>query len=155
MISSFSTQTTYQVTDLARNHREVVDTARHGGALIRDKDGVALILAPASEVAQDHELAQLAGDFLRLYTTMELPPTQRTVPGYGTFAWLGVFDEEYQRQFISELSGPLLVALSGGPLNPVVSLIEDWKATAVTYADDDLRVELIRPLSRPLETIEL
>ena len=70
-------------------------------------------------------------------------------------AWQGVFDEEYQRQFISELSGPLLVALSGGPLDPVVSLIGDWKATAVTYADDDLRVELTRPLSRPLETVEL
>lgn len=155
MISSFSTRTTYQVTDLARNHREVVDTARHGGALIRDKDGVTLILTPASELAQNHELAQLAGNFLSLYTTMELPPVQRTVPGYGAFAWLEVFDEEYQRQFISELSGPLLVALSGGPLTPVVSLIEDWKATAVIYADDDLRVELTRPLSRPLETVEL
>ncbi len=155
MISSFSTRTTYQVTDLARNHREVVDAARHGGALIRDKDGVTLILAPASEVAKDHELAQLAGDFLRLYTTMELPPLQRTVPGYGVFAWLGVFEEEFQRQFVGELSDPLLIALSGGPMDPVVSLIEDWKATAATFVDDYLRVELTRPLSRPLETVEL
>jgi hypothetical protein len=86
---------------------------------------------------------------------VELPPVQRTVSGYGAFAWLGVFDEEYQRQFISELSGPLLMALSGGPLDPVLSLIEDWKATAATYADEDLRGELTRPLPRPLETVEL
>ena len=155
MISSFSTRTTYQVTDLARNHREVVDMARHGGALIRDKDGVALILAPAGEITQDHELAKLASDFIRLYTTMEVPPEQRTVAGYGNFAWLRVFEEEYQRQFISELSDPLLVALSGGPLDVVMSLIEDWKATALTYADDDLRFELTQPLSVPLESIEL
>lgn len=152
---SFPMGTTFQVTDLARNHREVVDRARHGGALIRDKDGTALLLAPAADVARAHDLAVLAAAFLRLRTTTDLPPKQRTVAGYGTFAWLRVFEEEYQREFLDEVTEPILVALSGGPLQPAIDIIEDWRATSATYADENLRGELGRPLPRPLHHVEL
>lgn len=151
----FPIGTTFQVTDLARNHREVVDRARHGGALIRDKDGTALLLAPAADAARDRDLADLAAAFLRLRTTMDLPPEQRTAAGYGAFAWLGVIAEEHQREFIAEVTEPILVALSGGSLQPATDIIEDWRVTSATYADEDLRGELSRPLPRPLHNVEL
>ncbi len=145
----------YQVTDLVRNHRAVVQQARRGGALIRDKDGTALLLTLAADVARDNELRRVAADYLRLGITLDEVPGRRTVAAYGGFAWLVALEEKHQREFLEDLSSQLLVALSGGPLQPVVDLIEDWKATAATYADEELRDGLTKPLPRPLHNVEL
>ena len=155
MSSSFVTATAYQVTDLARNHREVVDKARHGGALIRDKDGTVLLLAPAADINHEHELTALATAFVRLTQTLASSPVQRSTAAYGDFAWLTAFEEEYQLQFLAELTKPVLVALSGGPLEPALTLIDDWRVTSITYADEELRAELTRPIPKPRRDLEL
>lgn len=147
--------TAYQVTDLVRNHREVVQRAKQGGALIRDKDGTALLLTLASDAARDDELMRVAADYLRLSTALGQAAGRRTLAAYGGFAWLVALEGEDQQEFLQELGDPLLVALSGGPLRPVTDLIEDWKATAATYADEELRGELSTPLSRPLRRVQL
>lgn len=59
------TPVAYQATDLARSHRQVIDAARSGRALIRDKDGMALLMIPAEDVERTAEVAELALDLVR------------------------------------------------------------------------------------------
>ncbi|MGZ6273393.1 MAG: hypothetical protein ACXWM8_03740, partial [Candidatus Limnocylindrales bacterium] len=60
----------YQATDLARHHREVIDAARAGRALVRDKDGTALILALAADVERSDEISRLALELVRVRQTL-------------------------------------------------------------------------------------
>ena len=48
LMTMLSANCAYQATDLARNHRQVVDDARHVVAVIRDKDGTTLVMTTAS-----------------------------------------------------------------------------------------------------------
>ncbi len=155
MTLSLASTTTYQATDLARNHREVLERARHGGALIRDKDGTTLLIAPADDVVHDRQLAELAADFVRTLVALNQQTEQRSAASYGAFAWLTVFEDEYQREFLREIAEPLLVALAGGPTGPVTELIEDWRISATTYSDKELRHELTRSVPRPVYDVEL
>lgn len=145
----FSLGETYQVSDLAKRRLDVVARARRGGALIRDKDGLALMLSPADDVVRNERLIAIAGDFLRLLDKSANPTS------FGSLSWLTVFDEDGRRAFLNELRVPLIVALSGGPTVPVEELLSDWQATAETWSDEALRDELMRPLTRPLHDIEL
>ncbi|MGH9042068.1 MAG: hypothetical protein ACRDZ3_17755 [Acidimicrobiia bacterium] len=147
------TTKTYQATDVARRSREVLDSGRAGGALIRDKDGVALLLVPAEEAARRDELADLAADYLRLLRAVAVSGAD--VATYGGFGWVAVFNLDDQRDFAAQLGGPLLVALSGGPTGPVRDLIEDWRVTAETWADEALRADLLEPSDSPLSDVAL
>ena len=147
------TTKTYQATDVARHSRDVLDSGRAGGALIRDKDGVALLLVPAEVVARSEELTELAADYLRLLRAVAAPGAD--VAAYGGFGWAAVFEVDDQRDFAAQLGGPLLIALSGGPTVPVRDLIEDWRMTADTWADETLRAELLEPAEAPLHDVAL
>lgn len=144
---------TFQATDVARHSRAVLDSGRAGGALIRDKDGVALLLVPAELVARGDQLTDLAADYLRLLRAVAAPGAD--VAAYGGFAWAAVFDLDDQRDFAAQLGGPLLIALSGGPTGPVQDLIDDWRVTAETWADEALRADLLEPVEVPLSDVAL
>ncbi len=79
----------YQATDLARNHREVIDAARRGSALIREKDGLALVMAPAKETRRTREIGDLALDLVRAASVMLPGGAARTAAAYGGMAWRG------------------------------------------------------------------
>jgi hypothetical protein len=57
--------------------------------------------------------------------------------------------------FVDEIMPPMLVALSGGPLRPLLELIGDWKATAEVWADESLREELMERVDSPLFDVSL
>ncbi|HEX5266560.1 MAG TPA: hypothetical protein VFW24_07290 [Acidimicrobiales bacterium] len=139
---------TFQATDVARRSREVLDSARAGGTLIRDKDGVVLLLALAEDVARQDELTVIAADFLRLQRALATEAPD--VGAYGGFGWVSVFGRDDQRRFGFELEAPLLLALSGGPIQALRDLIDDWKATAEVWTDEALREELSVALEEPL-----
>ena len=138
----------FQATDVARRSREVLDSGRAGGTLIRDKDGVVLLLAPVEDVARQDELAVIAADFLRLQRA--LASATPDVGSYGGFGWVSVFDRDDQLRFSAELEAPLLLALSGGPIQALRDLIDDWRTTAEVWADEALRAELSEPVAGPL-----
>ncbi|MBA3587818.1 MAG: hypothetical protein H0W41_09300, partial [Chloroflexi bacterium] len=110
---------TYQATDLARNHRNVMAEARAGYALVRDKDGTTLILTPAGDVERLRELADLALGLATLQRVLTRPMDQRATALYGSFAWASALPEENQRAFADELADALLIATSGTSLEPV------------------------------------
>ncbi|CAN5149805.1 hypothetical protein BH23CHL9_BH23CHL9_16950 [soil metagenome] len=134
---------TYQATDLARNHRNVMAEARAGYALVRDKDGTTLILTPASDVERLRELADLALGLATLQRVLARPMDQRATALYGIFAWASALPEENQRAFAEELADALLIATSGTSLEPVRELIGDWIATVEAWADPETRARLL------------
>jgi hypothetical protein len=72
----------------------VIDAARRGSALIRDKDGMALVMAPAEETRPRREIGDLALDLLRAASVMLPGGAARTSEAYGGMAWLSVFPIE-------------------------------------------------------------
>jgi hypothetical protein len=145
----------YQATDLARHHREVIDVARAGRALVRDKDGTALILALAADIERNDEIAELALELARVRQMVEQPVDRRSPSGYGDLAWLSLLPDDDQRKFLKELTEALLVAASGTSLRPVELLIGDWRATAEAWADPDIRAALLAKETAPLTSVEL
>ncbi len=145
----------YQATDLARRHREVIDAARTGRALVRDKDGTALILTLAADVERNEEIADLALELVRLRQAVEQPAEHRSPMSYGDQAWLSVLPDADQRRFLDELTEALLIAASGTSLRPVELLIDDWRATAEAWADPDTREALLAKERAPLADVEL
>lgn len=145
----------YQATDLVRKHREVIDAARGGGALIRDKDGTTLVMAPATEVERTHEIADLAMDLIRAEHALGVEADRRGPGLYGGLAWLSALPDEAQRRFVDEMSEALMVAASGTSLRPVEQLLGDWRATAEAWADPDTREALLADEPAPLRGVEL
>ncbi len=144
----------YQATDLARHHREVIDAARKGRAIVRDKDGTALILAPAADIQRTDEIEDLAVELIR--ARQALDQLGLNSPGaYGRLSWLSALPDDDRRQCLDELAEALLIAASGTSLRPVEILIDDWRATAEAWADPDTRAALLAREQTPLADAEL
>jgi hypothetical protein len=61
----------FQVTDLQRNYREVISAARKEGALLRDKDGLMLVIRPADESAHAEILVEAMANALRFSSALD------------------------------------------------------------------------------------
>ena len=145
----------YQATDLARKHREVVDAARRGGALIRDKDGFALVMAPAEQAERTREIAEIALDVVRAAISLVGKHEDRGAEAYGGLAWLSVLPVAARRKFFLEASEALVLAASGTSLRPLELLLGDWRATAEAWADPNTRERLLAEEDTPLLDSEL
>jgi hypothetical protein len=154
-IAEAGPQVAYQATDLARHHRAVIDAARSGQALLRDKDGTALVLAPAAEIERTYEIAELALELIRARQAVDREVGRRSAGPYGDLAWLSVLPDEVQRRCLDEITEALLVASSGTSLRPVELLLGDWRATAEAWADPDTRQALMLEETAPLDDTEL
>jgi hypothetical protein len=162
--------TAYQATDLARSHREVIDAARRGAALIRDKDGLPLLLQPAEQAERTEDIAAISLDLLRAARSLLEAPVGEGARGgasastpeppgeavaYGGLAWLSVLPMSSKRRFFVEATEALLLAASGTSLRPLEVLIGDWRATAEAWADPNTRERLLAAEEAPLADAEL
>jgi hypothetical protein len=145
----------YQATDLARNHRQVVDDARAGIAVIRDKDGTTLVMTTASVLERAQEIAGAAIALVQVAQELAVPAGQRTTAAYGDFAWLRGLPDDAQRTFVAEMSDQLLIVASGGRLDQLRHLIGDWLATAEAWGDTETRDALVAEERDPLAGVEL
>jgi hypothetical protein len=155
MHAMLRSERTYQATDLARNHRQVVDDARAGVAVIRDKDGTALVMTAASRLERANDIGGTAVSLVQLWQVLAEPVDRRTTAAYGDFAWLRVLPEESQRRFVAEMTDRLLIAASGGRLDQLTQLVGDWLATAEAWADSETREALLTAEPEPTRDVEL
>ena len=149
------TAVAYQATDLARSHRQVIDAARSGRALIRDKDGLALLMIPAEDVERTSEVAELALDLVRAARSLLGDTSPTSAAGYGRLGWLSVLPIEARARFFAEMSEALLIAASGTTLHHVETLMGDWRATAESWADPGVRERLLADEVEPLADVLL
>lgn len=145
----------FQATDLQRSHRVVLDEARESGALIRDKDGVLLLLRPAEEVQRQESLMEAMWSAVFLEKALQRSATDREPLMYGPFAWISILPEEDQKKFLQEVFDQLLVSKNSGSNSKLERLIGDWQATARTWSDEDLREELTVDFDHPLHDVTL
>jgi hypothetical protein len=136
----------YQATDLARDHRQVVDAARDGVAVIRDKDGTTLVMTTASLLERAQEIGGTTIALVQVAQALAGPADRRTAAACGDFAWLHPLPEDAQRRFLAEMTDRLLVVASGGRLEQPTGLVGDSLATAEAWADAD-RPWILRPAS--------
>ena len=143
--------TAYQATDLARNHREVIDGARRGGALIRDKDGFALLLQPAGPANRRSQVMEWMISAIRIDLALRMPVESRAAWLYGDFSWVAQLDEEDQRTFTDGLLERLLATDSSDAesLDEVENYLTDWRATAHVWGDEELRAALTSDIPDP------
>jgi hypothetical protein len=145
----------YQATDLARNHRQVVDAARDGIAVIRDKDGTTLVMTTASVLERAQEIGGTAVALVQVTQALAEPADRRTSSAYGDFAWLRPLPEDAPRRFLAEMTDRLLVVASGRRLDQLPELVGDWLATAEAWADADTREALLAHEPVPKHDVEL
>lgn len=145
----------YQVTDLQRDARTVIDEARDSSALIRDKDGLMLIIQTADVAQRISLISDIMGNSIRLGKALRRPASDRDISSYGTFAWVSMLAEEDQRAFLQDLLDQVLVSHSSGSTSELEEFIEDWKATALVHSDEKLRGELTGDLKSPLHDVVL
>ncbi len=145
----------FQATDLQRNHRVVLDAARESSAVIRDKDGLLLLIQPAEEARRGEYLSDVLWSATCLGRALQLPPVGRGPAMYGSFAWISVMPEGDQMQFLQEVIDQVLVSRNSGSTAKLEDFIGDWKATALTWSDEDVREELIGDIAQPLHDVVL
>ena len=147
--------TAFQATDLQRSHRAVLDEARESGALIRDKDGLLLLLHPAEDVDRQESLLEIMWSTVFIERVLQRSPKDREPVMYGPFAWVSILPEEDQKKFLEEVIDQLLISKNSGSNAKLEQLIEDWQVSAQTWSDEDLREELTKDLDQPLFDVTL
>jgi hypothetical protein len=140
---------TYQVSDLQRQYREIVERARLGWATIRDKDGVTLLLAPAETFERGELLRQIVQTHLHLRRVLQRADTDRRAADLGPVAWASALDRPHLELFADELADALAVFAAGGPAHLITETIGDWQATAETWADPEARAQLLEAHDPP------
>jgi hypothetical protein len=155
LTTMLSANRAYQATDLARNHRQVVDDARAGIAVIRDKDGTALVMTTAAVLERAQEIGATAVAVVQVAQALAEPADRRTTSAYGDFAWLRPLPEDAQRRFIAEMTDRLLVVASGGRLDQLSELAGDWLATAEAWGRSDTQDALLADEPAPMRDVEL
>lgn len=145
----------FQVTELQRNYRAVLTEARESGALIRDKDGLILIVQPARDTQRAQYLNELMADAIRMVKVLHSPQSGRNAGHYGSLAWASVLTEKDQEKFLDSLTDQLLISQHSGSTEVLEDLLGDWQATARAWSDEGLREELLTDIDLPPVGIEL
>lgn len=145
----------FQVTELQRNYRAVLTEARESGALIRDKDGLMLIVLPARDIQRTQYLNELMADAIRMGKALRSPRSERGASHYGSLAWASVLTEKDQAEFLESLTDQLLVSQFSGSTEVLEDLLGDWQATARAWSDEGLRHELVTDIDPPSPDLDL
>ena len=145
----------FQVTELQRNYRVVLSEARESGALIRDKDGLMLIIQPAGDAQRTEFLNELMADALRMSKVLQSPQSERSPAHYGSLAWASVLTGKDQKEFLQALIDQLLITQYSGSMEPLDDLLGDWQATARIWSDEELRDELLKDINLASVDIDL
>jgi len=133
--------TTYQASDLSRNYRHVLNSARQEDTLIRDTDGETLLMLSLDRARRDRTMSTLLADFARLLHAHS-KGDRLGIINSGKFSFAALLPNELQNEMLEDIYAALQIAQSGGSLDSVNELIEDWIATSDVWANDNLRQEI-------------
>jgi hypothetical protein len=131
--------TIFQASDLAGSKRvEFLDAAREGGARLRDRDGMSLVMLP------ERKLRLLEGltTWWEAYTKLDgLLRRTSGVPSsrqLGELAWLRSLSRADVEEFLNELHDALVAASADQDLSALDVCVKEWRVTA-RQLEDPLR----------------
>ncbi len=137
----------FQLSDLSRRPKSVLERAAGGEALIRGKDGASLVMTSESRVRNLEKYRDWSIRLMQLRSFLDSENTPG-IPQWGELAWLRVFDEDDLRTFISEAESQLLMSDALGDYSEFDELVDEWKVTA-GQLEDPLRRHIL--LSRGID----
>lgn len=133
---------TYQASDLSRNYRAVLNSARQEDTLIRDTDGETLILLSLDRAQRERIMASLLSDFTRLLRAQS-QADELGIVNSGRFSFASLLPADMRKELVEEIYAALQVAQSGGTLDSLHDAIEDWIVTAQVWSNSELRDEIL------------
>jgi hypothetical protein len=142
----------FQSSDLARDRTKVLNAARTGRALVRDKDGTGLVMLPEAELNVLEGFAKWSQVHQRLSTFVS-SKREATVSELGDLAWLRVFDRDDISAFADELHESLIAGLSDQDLSAIDETVEAWRVTA-RQLEDPLRRSVLLGAKDPSDFAE-
>lgn len=133
------TDTIFQASDLAGSKRvEFLDAARGGGARLRDRDGMSLVMLPESTLRLLETLTTWWESYTRLDCLLRRASDVPSARDLGDLAWLRSFDRDDMDEFLSELHDSLVAASADRDTAVLESCINAWRITA-RQLEDPLR----------------
>lgn len=133
------TDTIYQASDLAGSKRvEFLDAARGGGARLRDRDGMSLVMLPESTLRLLETLTAWWESYTRLDCLLRRANNVPSARELGDLAWLRSFDRNDIEEFLGELHDALVAASADRSSSVLESCINAWRITA-RQLEDPLR----------------
>ena len=131
----------FQASDLVKERVRVLDAARAGRAVLRDRDGVGLVMLPEARLNVLEGFAKWSQTLQRLDNLLR-SKREASVIELGDLAWLRVFDRADRLTFSRELHLALIAGLADDDLGPVEEVVRDWKITA-RQLEDPLRRSIL------------
>lgn len=142
----------FQSSDLARDRTKVLQAARTGRALVRDKDGTGLVMLPEAELEVLEGFAKWSQVHQRLSAFLA-SKREITIGELGDLAWLRVFDREDISIFADELHESLVSGLADQDLAAVDESVRAWRVTA-RQLEDPLRRSVLLGAKDPSDFVE-
>lgn len=149
------TERVFQDSDLSRRHREVLDAARRGSAVIRDRDGFAFLLEPAAHASFRTQMIDWLLSAVRIDRALHLPADQRTAWDFGDFGWIADLDVDDQTAFLDGFLTLLVKNVNADSSKEVKNYLADWLTTAQDWSDPETRAALLDDATTPLRDLEL
>lgn len=145
----------FQATDLKRRHREVLDAARQGSAVIRDNDGFSLLLEPAANSFHRTRMIAWLLSAVRIDRALHLSADQRTAWDFGNLGWVADLNPDDQTAFLDGFLTLLVKNADADYSDEVENYLADWRATAHAWSDAEMRTALLEDVNTPLHNVEL
>lgn len=163
---SASTPTIFQSSDLNRQGRQLLDTARDGLARVRDKDGTSLVMTREERLVDLESrsdfgtgIAEATATFVLIEGAVGHAPAghESRLSDFGDWIWARYLPAEDLPEFISDMRDALYTACVEFSLAPLQESLEAWRETAMTFkdpvageillggSDDDDYVDATRP----------
>ena len=132
-ILTMSAKTIYTASDLKERRTEILDAAQRGRVLVRAADGTALVFTELTHLERHETVARWA---------IALHHVRRgNVPT--DLHWVRHLDADDRGTFLDEAIDVLEDVAAGGEAESFEQLIRDWRATAMSLADDTRRQVLL------------
>lgn len=133
----------YQSTDLQRRGRDILRDAREGGARLRDKDGVSLVMMREDRICALEELTNATSSYVILDAAFHANHDPRAwLADLGEWTWLRVFDPDDLQEFLNDMRQALIAGSREHRSEPILATLDAWRKTAESL-DDPLRREIL------------
>ncbi|MBC7459884.1 MAG: hypothetical protein H7287_00840 [Thermoleophilia bacterium] len=140
-----ATETIFQLSDLNRNGKKVMDAARDTGARLRDADGSSFVIVREGRLVDLERLADVAVNLATVERALRHAGTETAldITAFGDWTWLRQFDREDLGEFIEELNELLISGIRELRSEPILLALEAWVVTARALEDDTRRDVLL------------
>jgi hypothetical protein len=134
----------FQVSDLNRRGKVVMDAAREHRARIRDTDGGSFVLLREDRLVDLEALASMAVNLATVERGRSACGANPLTPAdMGEWTWLRHLPEEDLAEFVTEVREALIHAVHERDHSIATRVVADWQVTARALADADRRSVLL------------